>query len=53
MNDQILEDALRLFAPAQPAPIVGAYQQEQAAILSNFQRLKQQRLAREEKPLTP
>jgi hypothetical protein len=49
MNDQILEEALRIFEPAQTAPAISEYEREQQAIRSNFERLKAERLARESK----
>jgi hypothetical protein len=46
MNDQILEEAERLFEQAKPVQAISEYQREQQAIRSNFERLKAERLAR-------
>jgi hypothetical protein len=55
MTDQILEDALRLFEPAQAAPIIGEYEREQLAVHATLRRLRSERLAREanQSPSTP
>jgi hypothetical protein len=47
MNERILEEAERLFEAAQTKPTVSEYEREQQAILSNFARLKAERLERE------
>jgi len=46
MNDQIREEALKIFVPQKTAPTIAEYQQ-QKAIRSNFERLKSERMARE------
>jgi hypothetical protein len=48
MNDQILEEAERLFKQFKPVLTISEYAREQQAIRSNFERLKAQRRAREE-----
>jgi hypothetical protein len=47
MNDQILEDALKILGPAQTAPTISEYEREQRTIRANYERLKAERLARE------
>jgi hypothetical protein len=47
MNDQILEDAERLFEQTKPVPTISEYEKEQRAIRSNYERLKRERLERE------
>jgi hypothetical protein len=47
MNDQILEETLRIFAPVQTAPTISEYEREQQAIRANFERLRAERRARE------
>jgi hypothetical protein len=47
MNNQILEEALKLFESAMPAPTISEYHREQQAIKANYERLKQERLERE------
>jgi hypothetical protein len=46
MKHQILEDALKMFVPAQSVPTISEYQREQLAIKANYERLKAERLAR-------
>jgi hypothetical protein len=44
-----LDEAARLFnPPAAPTPAISGYEQERLDLLTNFQRLKAERLAREE-----
>jgi hypothetical protein len=47
MNDQILEEAVKIFWPAQTAPTISEYQREQLALYANLDRLRAERLARE------
>jgi hypothetical protein len=47
MNDPRPEALRLLFEQPAPAPIVGEYKLEQAAILTNLQRLKAERRLRE------
>jgi hypothetical protein len=52
MNDQNLKAAERLFEPAKPTSSISEYQREQMAIKANFERLRQERWARETAPVT-
>jgi hypothetical protein len=47
MNDKKIEEAQRLFKPAEPAPAMTEYEREQMAKMANFHRLRAERLARE------
>ena len=39
MNDQVLQEALKLFQQPEPAPAMTDYEREQQAIRSNYERL--------------
>ena len=52
MTDPKYDEALALFEPTIPAPTMSEYQREQQLILSNYERLKAERLAREKDTIT-
>jgi hypothetical protein len=49
MNDAHFKEAEKLFDRAVPAPTVSDYEEEQQAFRANFERLKAERQAREER----
>jgi hypothetical protein len=47
MNDPKFQEAEKLFQQTKPAPVMTAYEREQQAFMTNYDRLKAERLARE------
>ena len=47
MNDKNFQETEKLFDRAEPAPIVSEYEREQQSFRANYERLKNERHARE------